>query len=137
MGTEAPGSDWVVRGGEAKATDLISGYGPHPLVPGLYGFSVQSAPGKTVSELAQAGRCPNATISYETVVALAQVVQSVGYEMRLVPSPGGGYHHTFAVVYDATKVMQTLLPNVVAQALTTTFRRMPNPHRAPRSPRKP
>lgn len=137
MTPTASSDEWVVRGGEAKASDLISGYGPHPLVPGLYGFSVQYAPGKTVSELAQAGHFRNAMISYESAAMLAQVVQSLGYEMRLVPSPGGGYHHTFAVLYDASKTLQTTLPSVIAQALTAAFRRTPNPHRAPPRSRKP
>lgn len=136
MGPGTLGNDWVVRGGEAKAPDLISGYGPHPQVPGLYGFSVQYAPGKTIAELAQAGHFRNATISYETAATLAQVVQSVGYEMRLIPSPGGGHHHTFAVLYDVSKIIQTDLPSVVAQALAIAFRRIPNPHRASPRPRK-
>ena len=57
------------------------------------------------------------------------------YTIRLVKSPGLGYHHTFAVVYDATGGIQTRLPRTVAQALASAFRRLPNPHRVPR--RKP
>jgi len=32
---------WVVRAGEAKAPDLVNGYGPHRAVAGLYGLSAQ------------------------------------------------------------------------------------------------
>lgn len=120
---------WVVRGGEAKAADLIAGYALHRLVPGLYGFSVQYDPGKSIEELAQAGQFPNATISYEDERALAQAVEQFGYNMKLVSSPGRGYHHTFCVLYDASNVVQMRLPDSVAQALSATFRRAPNPYR--------
>jgi hypothetical protein len=126
---------WVVRAAEAKAADLEWGYTLHRQVPGLYGFSVQYAPGTTVDELAQAGQFPNAQISYEDEAKLAQAVRPLGYTIRLVKSPGLGYHHTFAVVYDATGGIQMRLPHTVAQALASAFRRMPNPHRVPR--RKP
>lgn len=91
---------WVVRAGEAKAFDLVTGYGPHRVVVGLYGFSVQYHVGKTVEELAQAGQFPNALISYQDEAVLAQTLQLLGYSFRLVPSPGKGYHHTFVVIYD-------------------------------------
>lgn len=123
---------WVVRAGEAKAADLIAGYAPHMLVSGLYGFSVQYQPGQSVDALAQAGQFPNATISYEDEITLAHVVESFGYTMKLVSSPGKGYHHTLCVLYDATNVVVMRLPQDVAQALSTTFKRMPNPHRMPR-----
>lgn len=123
---------FVVRAGEAKAADLIQGYAPHRLVPGLYGFSVQYAPGKSVDELVQAGQFPNATVSYEDEAALANAIAPLGYRLRLVSSPGKGYHHTFCVLYDASNTLQTTLPVDVAQALASTFRRMPNRYRVPR-----
>jgi hypothetical protein len=54
------GSSWR---GEGRC--LVSGYGPHRVVAGLYGFSVQYQPGRTVKDLAQAGQFPNAQISYQ------------------------------------------------------------------------
>lgn len=126
---------WVVRAGEAKAADLEWGYSLHRQVPGLYGFSVQYEPGKTVDELAQAGQFPNAQISYAEEAALNLAIRPFGCTMRLVKSPGNGYHHTFAVVYDATGAIQQRLPHAVAQALAAAFQQMPNSHRVPR--RKP
>jgi hypothetical protein len=123
---------WVVRAGEAKTQDLINGYALHRLVSGLYGFSVQFAPGLSVDELALSGRFPHAIISYEDEAALASSVESVGYRMRLVRSPGTGHHHTFCVLYDASNVLQLTLPLTVAEALARTFKRIPNPHRVPR-----
>jgi hypothetical protein len=32
------------------------------------------------------------------------------FDMRLIPSPGVGYYHTFVVLYDATGAMLTQLP---------------------------
>ncbi len=111
------------------------GYSLHRQVPGLYGFSVQYEPGKTVDELAQAGQFPNAQISYAEEAVLDLAIRPLGYAMRLVKSPGTGYHHTFIVVYDATGAIQQRLPHAVAQALAAAFQRMPNSHRVPR--RKP
>lgn len=132
---------WVVRAGEAKARDLISGYADHRAVAGLYGFSVQYAPGAgrgasdqlgdkaTLDDLALSGRFPHAIISYEDEAVLAAALEAVGYRMRLVASPGVGHHHTFCVVEDLSGAPQTTLPSVVADALAQTFHRMPNPHR--------
>lgn len=123
---------WVVRAGEARAQFLLLGYGLHQRVPGLYGFSVQYEPGLSVDELALSGRFPNAIISYEDEAVLARAVEGVGYHMRLVRSPGMGHHHTFCIFTDAAGVTVPRLPQVVANVLEQTFRRMPNPHRVPR-----
>ena len=123
---------WVVRAGEAKPLDLINGYALHKGVPGLYGFSVQYAPGKSVEELARAGQFANGQISYADEAQLAQAVAPLGFTIRLVNSPGTGFHHTFCVIYDATNTQRTQLPEPVAQALAATFKRRPNPHRVPR-----
>ena len=48
----------VLRAGTAKADLLISGYEEHLGARGVYGFSVQYAPGRTWQELAQAGTSP-------------------------------------------------------------------------------
>lgn len=123
--------EWVVRAGEAQVSSLIKGYARHRGVSGaLYGFSVQYAPGlgKTVEELAQAGQFPNGQISYALDGDLAAALAPLGYQIRLVASPGQGSHHTFAVLLDATGVMFQKLPQDAAIALSQTFRRRTNPY---------
>ena len=122
---------WVVRAGIATPDSLQIGYTEHRAVTGLYGFSVQYAPGITLDALAQAGRFKNGQISYADVNNLAQVLGHLGYTIRLVPSPGHGHHHTFAVLYTANGSMLQSLPHVAAVALSITFQRMPNPHQMP------
>lgn len=123
---------WVVRAGEAKAADLMVGYAPHHAVSGLIGFSVQYAPGKTVDELAQAGRFPNAQVSYQDEAQLVQATLPLGYRLEVVPSPGVGFHATCTVIYDANGTVMPTLPLVVAQALEAAFRRKLNSHRVRR-----
>jgi len=120
---------WVVRAGEAKAADLVGGYRQHLNVPGLYGFSVQYAATVPWQELARAGQFPNAKVSIAVEQDLRVALQSLGYDLRLVPSPGVGYHHTFVVLYDATGTMLTHLAFPIAQKLYETFAHVPNPHR--------
>jgi hypothetical protein len=120
---------WVVRAGEANAGDLVTGYRQHLGVAGLYGFSVQFDSGLPWQELARAGQFPNAQVSVSQESDLRNALQSLGYDLRLVSSPGVGYHHTFVVLYDATGTMLTQLPPPVAQKLHETFTQVPNPHR--------
>ncbi len=120
---------WVVRAGEANAGDLVMGYRQHLGVAGLYGFSVQFDSTLPWQELARAGQFPNAQVSIAQERDLRNALQSLGYDFRLVPSPGAGYHHTFVVLYDATGNMLTQLPLPVAQELHDTFTQVPNPHR--------
>jgi hypothetical protein len=76
MGTmKGEDMEWVVRAGVAAAGSLIKGYRMHARVPGLYGLSVQYAPGKTVDELAQAGQYPHPMISYATTDALTAALR--------------------------------------------------------------
>lgn len=49
--------------------------------------------------------------------------------MRLVSSPGQGFHHTFAVVYDASGAIVTQLPFALATVISQTFQRQRNPFR--------
>jgi hypothetical protein len=124
--------EWVVRGGVVTPKQLSDGFGKHAGVSmPHYGFSVQYQPGKTIAELALAGQFRNGQISYALDDDLQAAVQYVGYSMQLVKSPGRGYHHTFAVIYNANGMMEQQLPAVVAVALSHVFRRMPNPHPAP------
>jgi uncharacterized protein (DUF697 family) len=104
---------WVVRAGVATPEQLKEGVDAHLRVPGLTGFSVQSSPGKTIKELAAAGRFPNAQISVTTTDALLAV------GVRVVKSPGEGYHHT-AVTEDP-------LMSPHAEAISSVFKQQPNP----------
>jgi len=85
----------------------------HRSVPGLFGFSVQSQPGKTVEELARAGQFPNPKISVTTLSAL----QALG--VPVVPSPGRGYHNTV--------VTGPVLDPARAEEISKLFQVIPNP----------
>ena len=98
-------SIWVVRAGVAAPKNLIDGYVRHRLVPGLFGLSVQYAAGKSVAELAQLGRFPNAQISYAHDDALAAALRPLGNTMRLVRSHGRGAHNTLVVLAAASGTM--------------------------------
>lgn len=124
--------DWVVRAGEAKGKDLVAGYREHGGLPGTFGFSVQYAPGqgKSVDELARAGRFRNAQISYATDTDLIAAAMRLGYGLAFVPSPGTGYHYTCSVLLvSAGGVVLPKIPSHVADATSQAFQRVPNPHR--------
>jgi RHS repeat-associated protein len=117
----SPEPNWVVRAGVADAAQLRRGTQEHLAVPGLYGFSVQYAPGRSVRELAAAGQFPNPQISVTTVEQLTAAAVDAGYSIAVVPSPGRGYHHTVAVPRP--------LPDDLSEALSRVFIQMPNPAR--------
>ncbi len=111
---EDPNLDvFVVRGGITTPQQLQRGVAEHRAVPGLTGFSVQSAPGLTVAELAAAGQFPNSQISVTTVRQLL----SVG--VVVVPSPGRGFHNT--------AVTPLPLSDEQAALISSVFRQQPNP----------
>jgi len=115
---------WIVRGGVATPSQLQAGTTQHrgiPDPPGLCGFSVQYQPGKTVKELAAAGRFRNAQISVTTEEELIAAGLAAGYPVKVVKSPGTGYHHTVQVPCP--------LPLDLAEALSATFIQMSNPAR--------
>jgi hypothetical protein len=115
---------WIVRGGVATPSQLQAGTARHrgiPDPPGLFGFSVQYQPGKTVKELAAAGRLRNAQISVTTQEKLIAAGLAAGYPVSIVKSPGTGYHHTVRVPFP--------LPLDLAEALSAAFAQMPNPAR--------
>ena len=117
-------SHWVVRGGVATPRQLQAGTARHrgmPDPPGLYGFSVQYHPGKTIQELAAAGRFHNAQISVTTDAALIAAGVLVGYTVCIMQSPGAGYHHTVHVPFPFSWDL--------AVALSAVFTQMPNPAR--------
>ncbi len=117
--------NWVVRAGVVTPQSLQRGSASHLAVPGLYGFSVQHQPGKTINALAAAGQFPNAQISVTTVEMIEVAATLLGYfSVGVVPSPGRGYHHTVEV--------PNPLPDDLAQALSLVFVQMPNPARMPR-----
>jgi hypothetical protein len=114
----------VVRGGMATPSQLQAGTARHrgvPDPPGLYGFSVQYQPGKTIKELAVAGKLRNAQISVTTDTALIAAGVPAGYSVHIVQSPGVGYHHTVQVPFP--------FPLNLAEALSVVFTPMPNPAR--------
>jgi hypothetical protein len=81
---------FVVRAGLARPSPLIVGTTPHRLVPGLSGFSVQSAPGVPVEELARAGLFPHPWISVTTVT----ILERHGCELVFPTPRKGAYHAT-------------------------------------------
>ena len=87
-------------------------------MPGLVGFSVQFQPGQSKEQLAAAGRFPHSQISYTTDVDL--IAAAADYpNVRLIESPGRGFHYTIVVPMP--------LPQDLARALSKVFRQMPNP----------
>jgi RHS repeat-associated protein len=126
--------NWVVRGGEAEPQDLIVGYREHRGVPGLFGFSVQYAPGTglSVDQLAEAGHFFNRQISYATDQQLMAAVAPTGYEIALIESLGGGYRATLTVIELSTGQMMHELPPSVADAISAAFQRKVNPYRVTR-----
>jgi hypothetical protein len=95
----------------------VSGYRN---VPNIIGFSVQSAPQKTIKELAAAGWYSDRMLSVTTVEALKEAGQSVGVPVEVVRAPGRGAFHSIVVA-------PRRLPDRAAEALSQAFRQMPNP----------
>ena len=87
----------------------------HPEVWGLSAFSVQSAPGVTVDELARAGGFRNGQLS----VVTRERLQRHGFDV-VFPTPGKG-------VYHATIQVPCPLPLDVAALLSDLFTRRRNP----------
>ena len=92
-------------------------------IPGLSGFSVRSAPGVSVNELARAGRFAHLQIGVTTL----DVLLGDGFEL-VFPTPGGG-------VDRATVRVQDPLPPDVAMRLSALFIRRRNPYPMPRGGR--
>jgi hypothetical protein len=108
------GPQYVVRAGVATPGQIQKGVAEHYAVPGLTGFSVQSAPGVDVDELARAGRFPNGQISVTTVERLREV------GVEVTPSPGRGLH--------ATAETPMPLSNEDADRISSVFEQRQNPH---------
>ena len=92
-------------------------------VPHIRGFSVQSAPQKTIQELAAAGWFVSRSLSVTTVGELQEAGQSVGVPIKVVRAPGRGF---YSIV-----VTPRPLSSTAAEALSNVFRQMPNPSPRP------
>ena len=114
---------FVVRAGLAEASSLTAGTRPHRDIPGLSGFSVQSAPGISVNDLARAGGFPHLQISVTT----PDTLRRHGFDL-VFPTPGAGLYH-------ATVRVQYPMPADVATQLSALFIQRPNPYPVPRGGR--
>ena len=112
--TEA--DQYVVRAGIARPDNLIGGTTAHRLIPALTGFSVQSAPGVLIEELARGGEFRNRQISVTTRNAL----RWHGFDV-VFPTPGRGAYH-------ATVRAPNPLPPDSAELISGLFVQYPNPH---------
>jgi hypothetical protein len=120
--------NWVVRAGEAQPQHLMDGYVQHKRVLSVYGFSVQYNAGSSVDELARAGQFRNTRISYQDEDVLQAAVASLGYRLEFIQTPGGGFHHTCAMIYGATGAILHALPPDAAMTISAAFQRKRNPH---------
>jgi hypothetical protein len=75
----------------------------------MTGFSVTSAPGLTLDQLAKYAQYPNGTISYTTTNTLA----GMGIQVAPTPQPNDPLHSTVVVPYP--------LPDPQAQAINSAF----------------
>jgi hypothetical protein len=103
----------------ARPANLIAGTTRHHTIPELTGFSVQSAPGISIDELARGGQFRNRQISVTTVGALRRH----GFE-TVFPTPGRGAYHA------TVRVLEPLAPDI-AVLLSSLFVQHPNPHPVP------
>jgi hypothetical protein len=110
---------YVVRAGWARPDNMIAGTTAHRLLPGLTGFSVQSAPSVSVEEPARGGQFRNRQIGVTTRSAL----QQHGFPL-VFPTPGRGAYH-------ATVRAPDPLPPDTAALLSGLFVQWPNPHPVP------
>jgi hypothetical protein len=105
---------YVIRGGMASPQNLITG---STLVPGtnLSGFSVTSAPGMSVNQLAMAANYQNGQISYTTTADLG----AIGVPVVPTPSDNNALH--------ATAVVPVPLDPTRAAQISGVFTRIANP----------
>lgn len=118
-----------MRGGIATPDNLQAGWREHLGVPDLFGCSVQYQPGLTVDQLAAAGRFRNGQISYAIDVDLIAAAEILGYDLDLVRTPGGGYHHTMTARASVSGDVARQLPHDLAMILGDRFRQRANPAR--------
>jgi RHS repeat-associated protein len=110
-------TQYVIRGGLATPENLQARTGPVRGFTPLTGFSVTTAPGLSLDDLARYAQYPNGTISYTTVKDLA----ILGIQVAPTPQPNDPLH--------ATVVVPDPLPNELAGRLSAEFgRKMDNPY---------
>ena len=108
---------YVVRAGVATPSQLRAG--TRRLTVNGYGFSIQTAPGVSVDELARGGRFPNRQISITTVEQLRGAGVTVNF-----PTPGAGTHH-------GTVVLPSPPPPGIFEAISSLFTQRFNPFPVP------
>jgi len=116
-------STFVVLGGVVTPARLQRSVSGYRNVPHIVGFSVQSAPKKTIKELATAGRFFLRSLSVTTVGELQEAGQSARVNIKVVRAPGHGFH--------SIVVTPRPLSDIAAQALSHAFRQMLNPSLQP------
>src|SRR5262249_14250179 len=89
-------------------------------IPRIRGFSAQSAPQKSIQELAARGRFVSRSLSVTTVAQLQEAAHSVGMQIKVISAPGRTVFHSIVVV-------PNFLSAAAAEALSKAFRQMPNP----------
>ena len=109
---------YVVRAGMAAPENLEGGT---KLTQNGYGFSVQTAPGVSIDELARGGRFPNNQISWTTVDTLQKIP---GVTVNW-PTPGYGDYH-------GTVNLPNPPPPGIFNVISAQFNRMQNPYPTPR-----
>lgn len=107
---------YVVRAGIVPPAQLRAG--ARFTVDG-FGFSVQTAAGISVDELARGGRFPNRQISVTTV----QELRNAGLVVNF-PTPGAGAYH-------GTVIVPTPLPPRIFETIAFLFTQRPNPFPVP------
>jgi hypothetical protein len=115
-GCEQP--QYVVRGGEGKARDFEKGTA---MTQNGFGFSVQTAPGVIVEELARGGGYPNKQISVTTVDRLQSIP---GVIVTTGTQGAGDYHGTVNIPYPAR--------SGVFDSISGVFTPQPNPFPVPK-----
>jgi hypothetical protein len=116
--TSSDDVQYVVRGGAGAANSFQNGTAA---TQNGYGFSVQTAPGVSIDELARGGYFPNGQISVSTVEQLEAIP---GVTVNF-PTPGrGDYHGTVNVPNPP--------PPGFFNAISGAFRPQPNPFPVPR-----
>jgi hypothetical protein len=112
------GNQYVVRGGAGTPASFQNGT---KLGPNGFGFSVQTAPGVSVDQLARGGSFPNNQISVSTTNAL-QAIPGVTVN---APTPGFGTYH-------GTVNVPNPPPPGMFNAISGAFTQQPNPYVTPR-----
>ena len=99
-----PDDAFVVRGGQNTPSAIVSGTGTHP--SGIIGVSVESAPGKTIKELASSPTVPHGQIGVTTV---GKVRNAGG---NVIPTSGHSPNHATLTGLTAEQASDLLRPTI-------------------------